>query len=129
MSDIGYDIHSTSCQAAAIIAAVENFRDQEVHSDGPTRRLNVDEFRARIASDLLAEADGYLADGTMSCTCHVAPIRHVKEVWARHPGDTAADRADRVRRAQELADAYVQNRQITTQDYIHLVRFTEGRTS
>lgn len=122
-----FETHSTRCLAQAVISAVENIRDEEVWTDeGKTRRLTVDEFRARMA-DVVAVADGYLADGLQDCRCHVAPIKHVVDTFMAHPGDTPEDRRARVAQAQSLAEAYLQNRQISPQDYIYLVKRSEGR--
>jgi hypothetical protein len=56
------DGHTHRCLAAAMIAAVENARDAEDMYQG--------EFRSLLASgEVLGWAEGYLADGTMTCTC------------------------------------------------------------
>ena len=59
-------IHTTKCQAAALICAVENMRDWVLSEPG----LNAADFAEMTTGTLLKEwADGYLADGTMTCTC------------------------------------------------------------
>jgi hypothetical protein len=54
--------HNRYCLAAAMKAAIENFRDSI--SVSPADFV---EFAQR---DILTTAEGYLADGTMSCTCN-----------------------------------------------------------
>jgi hypothetical protein len=54
-------LHSRKCLAAAVIAAVENLRDEEGSSDLA--------FRLAMQDGPLAVADGYLADGLMTCIC------------------------------------------------------------
>jgi hypothetical protein len=55
-------LHSKRCASAALIAAIENLRDLENFSDL--------EFRLAIqANDPKEMADGYLADGLISCQC------------------------------------------------------------
>ena len=59
------DGHDRRCLAAAMIAAVENARDDE--------GILAHEFRnLLVTGDVLGWAEGYLTDGTMTCTC--API-------------------------------------------------------
>jgi hypothetical protein len=53
--------HKRHCLAASMIAAVENFRDAAVIMDA--------EFAEFAKRDVLATAEGYLSDGTMTCQC------------------------------------------------------------
>jgi hypothetical protein len=73
-------LHEKRCLAAAVIAAVENMRDSEYHTD----------LSFRIAlqnNEALQEADGYLSDGPlMNCTCE-AP-------WPLEAGDRVVRRLD-----------------------------------
>jgi hypothetical protein len=54
-------LHSRACLAAAVIAAVENLRDEDRQTDLA--------FRLALQDNVLAVADGYLADGLMFCRC------------------------------------------------------------
>lgn len=62
--------HDRRCVAAAVIAAVENLRDD--HDGHP----HLSDFRAGVEAPglLLSWADGYLADGLMPCTCAPATV-------------------------------------------------------
>lgn len=123
----GFDIHSKACQARAIIAAVENIRD--MHTFGPANRergLTVKEFRTEVAR-AVEVADGYLADGLMDCVCHVGAIQHVLDTLAPSPGDLPTDAKYRRDEAQRLAEEYLSSGRLTPQDYIYLVKRSEGR--
>jgi len=52
-------VHDRNCLAASIIAAVENFRDAEI---------TYGQFVTGMES-VAVTGEGYLADGTMTCTC------------------------------------------------------------
>ena len=55
-------MHTKRCLAGAVIAAVENLRDQ----DGMTHF----DFRIAVQDNaMLSEADGYLRDGLFTCIC------------------------------------------------------------
>jgi len=67
-------VHSKKCLARSLIAAIENFRDDE--------NISVENFRLRVGphasqyitinlsnSALLPTAEYYLEDGLMNCTC------------------------------------------------------------
>lgn len=67
--------HTVRCLASAMIAAIENRRDELIdattHRFYPITPVQAD-FDFRIWSQdngAMHDADGYLADGTMSCTC------------------------------------------------------------
>ena len=64
--------HSARCLAAAMIAAIENMRDRVAEDT----KADAGDDRTVTAFRLLAQdnapltwAEGYLADGTMTCTC------------------------------------------------------------
>lgn len=108
--------HSVACQAHAIICAVENLRDSD----------DMTSFDFKIAmQDNKVHDEGYsyidfenwpdMANDV--CKCHVRCMHHVMTVHTY----------EGVTRAQELATAYLQDGQITTGNYITLVKWTEGR--
>lgn len=77
---VAYVGHSRGCLANAVIAAVENLRDDY------TTCADEAAFRAALAAGpavptLLEIAEGYLSDGLMTCRCAVAtcPISHDHE--------------------------------------------------
>lgn len=55
-------MHSKECLAAALIATVENFRDEDGMTDLDFRLVAQDHT-------FLTVADEYLADGTKECVC------------------------------------------------------------
>ena len=54
-------LHNRACLSAAVIAAVQNLHDEEGGSDFT--------FRLAMQDNPLTVADGYLADGLMTCVC------------------------------------------------------------
>lgn len=56
-------LHSARCQASALIAAVENMRDEQ--------GTGAHDFRLQAQAGIpLAWADEYLVSGTADCLCH-----------------------------------------------------------
>ena len=103
-------LHSRQCLGAAIIAAVENVRDEEGQTDHRFRIEAQDNYFLHLA-------DGYLADQTMTCRCGAWVMDDVMTVLDRE-GATAAT---------ELAAQYLADGRLTTGQYIGLVRESEGR--
>jgi hypothetical protein len=65
-------LHSTRCQARALISAVENLRDEH--------RYTPHDFRLELQSGTpLAWADEYLASGTSDCLCHSWDIEQLPQ--------------------------------------------------
>lgn len=105
-----YDAHTKECLAASVIAAIQNLRDMEGVTDFDFRIMMQD-------NKMLTEADGYLSDGTMTCTCGAFEVKHCMEIYNR----------EGVARAQALATAYLQDRRMEPSAYMWLVAYTEGR--
>ena len=112
-----YDIHAHSklCFSRAIIAAVENFRDDS--SITSEDFFNV--AHADAPHDFVSVATDYLADGTATCACHIEAARQVMKAVINED----------VPWAQSLAESHLRNNSITVQDYLQLVRWTEGKSS
>jgi len=105
--------HSVACQASALISAVENLRDRE--------NILPADFHTLVSIGVLTmEADRLLEDDSMMreiCKCHVLPMKHVIE----------ALQSGQPFRAEGLAQAYLDNGQISREDYVTLVKFTESQ--
>lgn len=73
-------LHSRYCLAAAMIAAIENLRDQE--ADVPESTLD-HSFRLDVQDGTpLVWADEYLASGTVDCRC--SPASQIRTLVAMH---------------------------------------------
>jgi hypothetical protein len=97
-------MHSKRCLAASIIAAVENLRDAE----------GVDDFSFRIDVQNnvpLTWADGYLNDGTMTCSCGEYDVRRLFDMFDRDPAA-----------AQEEASEMLKAGTLTPDNYTRLAR-------
>ena len=97
-------MHSKRCLAASIITAVENIRDRE---DG-------DDHSFRIAvqnNEMLNEADSYLTDGTMPCSCGEYDVIRLFDMFERDP-----------KAAQEEASTMVREGTLTPDNYMRLAR-------
>lgn len=102
-------MHSKQCLAAAIIAAVENLRDAADSS-----------FDFRIAAQedaFIIEADGYLSDGTMTCTCGEYEVEQLFDSFQRHSHDP--ELLDHV---QESASQALRDGTISPTQYMGLAR-------
>lgn len=103
-------IHTKSCLADAMISAVENLRDDE--------SIDAVDFADRVkGGEILDLAKEYLDTDLQTCKCHVKAIDHVKRVYAE--SGTA--------HAQSLAESYLKCGYFGFSDYMHLVKWTEGR--
>lgn len=109
---ISHPTHNKACLAAAIKAAVENVRDEEGMTDS--------NFRAYAESPGFYDlGQNYLDEGLMTCRCHVGAIAHVKH---RYETDGAQG-------ATDLAASYLQCGYLSVDQYMQLVRWSEGRPS
>lgn len=76
--------HTVRCQVAALIAALENYRDQDDH---PAR----EDVRPFIQQGHLVEwASEYLHDGVQSCQCPdgcLVAVAAAREMFRRHAGE------------------------------------------
>lgn len=104
------ELHSKRCLAQAIISAVENARDEQGQTDHGFRILMQD-------NRALQWADEYLNDGTQTCTCGAWCMDKVREVYADHGAQAATD----------VAAGFLRTNQISPEQYIRLVRWSEGR--
>lgn len=108
--------HSVACQSHALICAVENLRD----IDGQTSfdfRVAVQDNQLKLMADSYLDLDeSFVWD---VCKCHVVPmLRVIERIKVGEP-----------HRAQEMAQAFLDNREITLDNYITLVKWTEGRVA
>lgn len=103
-------MHSKRCLAAAIIAAVENLRDVEGQEDHGFRMAMEDNMA-------LAEADSYLNDGTMPCSCGEYTVEQLFASFERHSHDPEMLDHVQVSASQALAD-----RTISPEQYVALAR-------
>jgi hypothetical protein len=76
--------HSAQCLAKALIAAIENIRDQQLEDD---RRVGTQfaDYEFRLAAqrgDFLQEADRYLTEGLTECICpDEEGAQRLREAW------------------------------------------------
>jgi hypothetical protein len=109
MFDSRNQMHDAGCVAAAIIAAVENVRDEV--ADAQHRRFaRIDAHSAAgevYNTDYVAVAKGYLADGTVTCVCEThddLPPYLDETAAAQHRRFTLPEPGDTITDAHWLAD-------------------------
>ena len=76
--------HTRACLAKSMIAAIENFRDADWTDH---------EAFAALSRDVMTTAEGYLADGLMTCQCPQLTDRdgHVITEWSSFAGEITLD--------------------------------------
>lgn len=98
-------MHSKRCLAASIIAAVENIRDREDGTDHS--------FRIAVQNnEMLTEADSYLKDGTMTCTCGEYDVVRLFDMAVQHS----------VAEAQYEANEMLKEGTLSPDNYMRLAR-------